>query len=202
MRTVRAVDVDTSGNSILREAEDNNNNSCKCGIVDMLFLPPVIDYSLEKSCAGCIEEERILVGRVMSLKKAIEEDGEEDGDGDGELVPIGMRVEGRNNPGSSTEANGDGTTSSTFALTGARCIPVGGGGGVSEPSCLPSEIGKPVAPATGPGYISVPVFLPIDDDVDERRRRERVGGEAFTSSEKFVNYPQALVNDRSKWFKG
>ena len=43
----------------------------------MVFLPPVIDNDLEKTCAGCIEEEKEMEKemeeRVVALKRAIRE---------------------------------------------------------------------------------------------------------------------------------
>ncbi|KAK1774216.1 hypothetical protein QBC45DRAFT_46829 [Copromyces sp. CBS 386.78] len=130
----------------------------------MLFLPPVIDYGLEKICEGCIEEERELVGRAMSLKRAIEEKEEkeekeeedrEDDTGDGEVVPIRIRVEVGLRYGSAKtkakKANDDGDCDSDASadtaelkLSGARYRP---GSVVSEqePSHLPElpwEIGK------------------------------------------------------------
>lgn len=100
VRTVRAVDADISVDkntdfsiSLPRQSyqsrqpmvsEDSNdsiitddNPSCDCGIVTMIFLPPIIDYSLEATCEGCITEEKEMVERVMALKRAIAEIGRE-----------------------------------------------------------------------------------------------------------------------------
>ncbi|CCC10144.1 hypothetical protein SMACR_02722 [Sordaria macrospora] len=123
VRTARNVNGDHPNSAEELENSSTNyneNNNCKCHIAtaaDILFLPPVIDYSLERTCAGCIEEERDLVMRVMALKRAIAEEdvsearaemeGGYDSTGDGagygnghgygnlavEFVPIGMRVE-------------------------------------------------------------------------------------------------------------
>lgn len=180
---------------------DNNNPARNCGTITTLFLPSIIDYSLEKTCEGCIEEEREMVERVMALKRAIQEQEEEeeaeddrDSAGNGELVPVGLLfeglacgmsvmkekaeanddVEGDKYDDDDDDGNGD-ATAEELRLAGARCRP-GRDVSENEPSNLLLQMEKSVqVPAAAPvaECISALIFLP-GNDVDGRRRQESV----------------------------